>query len=93
MSVPIFISSIGAILLIKNNISFHNDLMSFIGKMSFGIFLVHYAVIYVASLVLSNIKPMGYISGSIMLFSVTFVISIAICCLLMKNRFSRWLIS
>jgi surface polysaccharide O-acyltransferase-like enzyme len=93
MSVPIFISSIGSIMLIKNNFVNHNGFMSFIGRISFGIFLVHYAVIYVASLLLRQFELGGYISGSILLFSLTFIASCAICWTLMKNRFSRWLIS
>lgn len=93
MSVPIFISSIGAILLIKNNLYSHNVCMSFIGRISFGIFLVHYAVIYVSSLLLRKFEVSGYIIGSVLLFFLTLITSCVICWALMKNRFSRWLIS
>ncbi|HEI9857587.1 TPA: acyltransferase family protein [Proteus mirabilis] len=88
-SIYILISSISVFLIIKK--FFHNKnikLLNILSKYSFGIYLIHYAMIFVVLKVIS-LESVGQYSMMIIIFSLTIVLSVIYCNIISKNKLTK----
>lgn len=94
-SLFILVSGVGLILLIKwVFVNANNKFVSYLSLYSFGIYLTHYAFIYVSQGIMSASLPlMSDIERMMLYFLFSLSSGVVITCLMMKNKLMRYLVS
>lgn len=92
-SLFIYVSSVGAICLIKNFCERKsNQIISALGHYSFGIYLIHFVFISLA-LFIVKLAGMNWVWSTVTLFVISFILSVVYTHLMFKARMTKYMVS